>query len=73
MSVTLEFDFRPDGTLEDVWQLSSDLTETEAQRLGAHLTSMPAQDRNLMHQAVVSALTRRVNAGEYRSSEVDRG
>ena len=63
MSVTLEFDFRPDGTLEDVWQLASGHTADEKDRLYSQLASMTANARSVFFYAVVSALTRSVEAG----------
>lgn len=63
MSVTLEFDFRPDGTLEGVWQLASDHTADEKDRLYSQLASMTANERSVFFFAVVSALTRTVEVG----------
>lgn len=63
MSVTLEFDFRPDGTLEDVWQLASDHTVAEKDRLYSRLASMSANERSVFFFTVVSALTRNVEVG----------
>ena len=58
MSVTLEFDFRPDGTLEDVWKIGSLLSGEAQERLRARLTSMSAAEKNFFMGAVVSALGR---------------
>lgn len=63
MRVTLEFDFRPDGTLENVWQLASEHTAVEKSRLYSQLASMTAGERSVFFFLVVSALTRIVEAG----------
>ena len=66
-SVTVEMTFRPDGTFEDAWGLSSSLTPDETERVVTRLLSAPAVERNAVFHSVVSALSRTVPIGEYRN------
>ena len=58
MTVVLEFDFRPDGTLEDVWKIGSLLSGEDQELLRARLTSMSSAEKTSFMGAVVSALGR---------------